>query len=563
MIKEIFLPEKTNGRRLISRRIIGMTIRENSVSAAQIYATSSSTQVERIVEAPIPPGAPNRYNERASHVIKTLLQSVARYDQIRISIPSTIATFKELTLPFLDPDKIRMVIEYEVEAKLPFSINEAIIDFVITKKNTEEKTSQVLVAAVRKQDLQNIFDMYTLADIDPDTITVDLFALYGFYLQIPEYKNLPHATSIIDIGATNTSVAFLVDGQMRLVRTISKGLQTIAQHVAEDTGTPLAQTVLDLSSFGLEKPDDVAYTQAIAKHISTFLNDIQFTLNSFSLKLNFYQEISKILFVGLGDTIKGFNEFASTMLQISCEPFSSKKLFKAKNFKNKSKQFIDSETKYTLALATAISYPPHDHFNLRKKEFTKTSSPLMNKQIMMSVLLTIVIFLVIGVRGFFQINDLRATLKHKEKQAVVQLKKIFPPGHKSLKKSRLKALFRDASREVRDRQEAWQPFFQENLQPLEILKDLTQTMDKRSFNIKVQKISIVLDKMGAPVIDVDGQFASQPGRHFADFGNFTTFFEQHSKTLAFSEQPDLRFLEGGTGVEFTFMLKVKKSLDED
>ena len=158
-----------------------------------------------------------------------MLSSFSKYDQIRFASSSSIVTFKELTLPFLDIDKIRMVIAYEVEPKLPFSIQESIVDFVITDQDSTEKKSQVLVAAARIQDMKEIFDICELASIDPECITVDLFALYGLYLQIPTYKNLAGASTLVDIGSTTTSIAFLLDGKMRLVRTIAKGLQTIAQ----------------------------------------------------------------------------------------------------------------------------------------------------------------------------------------------------------------------------------------------------------------------------------------------------------------------------------------------
>ena len=129
---------------------------------------------------------------------------------------------------------------------------------------------------------------------------------------------------------------------------------------------------------------------------------------------------------------------------------------------------------------------------------------------------------------------------------------------RSLKKKNLRALFRDAEREIAERKEAWQPFLQENLQPLEILKDLTQTMDKRAFNIKIERIALTLDDKGSPLIDLAGQFVSQPGRHFTDFGNFEKYFEQNSKQLTLREATAPEELDAGKGVRFTFLLKLRE-----
>lgn len=555
MIQEIFLPEKTKTRRLIAQRIIGISIEEDTVSAAQIYATSTTTNIEKLYEEAIPPGAPDRYIERASQVVNTILSKFSKYDQIRIAIPSAIVTFKELTLPFMDVDKIRMVVEYEVEPLLPFSMNEAVVDFIVTNQDKEKQTSQILVAAVRKQDLTTIFDIYQQVEIDPDVITVDLFALYGLYLQIPEYKNLQHATALIEIGATSTSVAFLLHGQMRLIRNIAKGIDTVADHVAQDTGRKKSEIIKTLTDFGTQKPDDPAYNQAAQKYLTTFLNDIQFTINSFSLKLNFYEETSKLLFIGKGSQIKNLTDFASTLLQIPCENFSCNKLFKTKLFKNKTKQVAGNWTQYAPALGSAITYDPHEEFDLRKKEFAKTHYPLANKQIVVAGLLVITIFALIGIRGFWQISNLSTQVTQRERRAVSQLKKVFPPGSPSLRKKRLSSLMKDATREIEQYQEAWAPFLQENLKPLEILQDLTQIIDRRTFNIAVEKITVAGDEHGVPLVELSGIFRSRPGESFADYQKFLMFFEQNSKLLAIKEH-DEDLAEDG-GVKFILNLKIK------
>lgn len=556
MIKEIFIPEKTKSRRLISQRIIGISITENTISASQINATSRVTIIEKLHEEPIAPGAPESYNERAQQAIKTILSKFSRYNQIRISIPSAIVTFKELTLPFTDIEKIRMVVDYEVEPLLPFSLQDAVIDFIITNQNKAEKTSQILVAAIRKQDLQNTFDVYTSAGIDPDCITVDLFALYGFYLQIDEYKDLEGATALIDIGSTTTSVSFLLNGQLRLIRNISKGIGTIAEHISKDTQKPLDEAIQDLLTFGRTKSNDEKYNLSAQKYITSFLTDIQFTLNSFSLKLNFYKAISKILFIGKGAKIKDLIEFGNNLLQIPCEHFSCDKLFQTNKFKNKTKKLIPNWTNHTIALGTAMIYDLHDGFNLRKKEFAKTHFPLLNKQIFTAAALTILLFATLITRGFFQISSLNKATVKIEKKSIANLKKVFPPRHSALKKTKLRAIYRSAEKIVTEREEAWLPFLQENLKPLEILKDLTQTMDKRTFNIKIEKIAIYIEDDGAPSVEAVGLFSSQrgTGSHFADYDNFAKFFEGHSKLLTIKDA-DIDLAD--EGVKFTFNLKLK------
>lgn len=558
MIKELFLPIKTKNRRFISQRVIGISIEEEQISAAQIDATSSGTSIEKIIDEPIMPGAPDTKTERIAKALTSVLSKCSNYDQLRISVPSSMVTFKELTVPFLDVEKIKMIVEYEVEPQLPFSVNDAIIDFIITEQNKADQTSIILVAAVRKQDLQEIVDMYTQLGIDPDAITIDLISLYSLYLQIPEYSSLPGASVLVDIGSRLTSVAFLVEGRMRLVRNISKGLQTISENISNQTGKPIDDVLSRLKNFGTLGTDDELFNQTAQKQIINFLNEVQFTINSFSLKLSFYGEISRILFSGLGEQIRGLVDFGSTVSQVQCEHFSCNKLFKTKLFKNKTGLVATTWSDSAIALGTAIPYVLHEKFDLRKKEFVKTYFPLLNKQIVAGSIIIAAIFLIIGARGYFQIDSLQMIAQSSEESAIKRIKKIFPPDSKSAKKTDLPSLIKDASRLVTQRKEAWAPFMQENLKPLEILQDLTKTIDRRSFNVKIEKIVLKADEQGLPTATVSGVFVSRPGAHFTDHLKFVHYLNQQSRFFTSEGDGDPVELEEGKGVRFTLNLKSRE-----
>ena len=564
MIKEIFLPEKINNRRIISQRIIGISIQNNVVRASQSYLTSSTNILENISAIEILPGADSTYKERKAEALTRTISKFSKYNKIRISIPTNIVTFKELTLPFTDHEKIKMVIEYEVEPMLPFSMKEAIVDFIITKKIPEENSSRVLVAAARIEDLQKIFDSYIEAGIDPDYITIDLFSLYGLYLQISEYKSLPNASAIVEIGDNNTIVAFLIDSELRLVRNIQKGLNTISEHISKDASIPLEEIKKSLISVTINELNK-QLNKKVEKNIISFLNDIQFTLNSFSLKLNFDKDVSKIIFAGSGSKIKGLMEFASELLQIPCEILSCNKLFKEKFCKNKLKKDPQNWIDHAISLGTSIPYNQHEEFNLRKKTFQKISDPIAQKQILTSITLAIIIFLLIGINGFLEIKNLSSIAQQKEKELITKIKRIFPPGSPQSKKNTLIPLLKDAEYQVSIKEEAWAPFSQENLKSLEILLDLTKTIDKRLFNVSIEKISLEIEE-GIPTAEVSGIFRSSAGegKHYTDFGNFVKFFELNSKTLSLKEKDeDLVPPQDGGGVRFMFKLKFKEMLEEN
>lgn len=560
MIKELFLPEVWNGKRFYSQRIIGFTIQEQKVSATQLYSTPSATHIEAVFTEEIKDFTENNFAKQAASTIKTILEKCKKPNQIRIAVPSSVVVFKELTVPFTEADKIKMVIEYEAEPMLPFSLEDAIVDFIITKKNPTKKNSEVLVAAIRKQDLKNIVDIYTNAGIDPSNITVDLFSLYGLYKQIPEYTKLAHGSALVDIGMNTTRIAFLINGQLQYIRTIQKGLETVAQHISKDTKLKSEDVLKTLKEYGLNNPSDEKYGQATHKHMVNLLHDIQFTLNSFSLKSNLYKGISKILFTGKSSAVNGLQSFSSNLLQIPCELFSCNKLLNAPHIKNKIKKTIRDWSPFLYSLGTALYYIPHKDFDLKQKEFARTHQKLIHKQLQTAIVLVAGIGIAISTHGYLQIRNITQKTHRAERKAIKNLKKAFADDYGVAKKRKLKDVIKLAEEAIQRKTEILDPFENEGIQPIEVLHELTKIVDKRRFtNVDTDRVTITREEKTS-FAEVSGFFKGKPGEQFGqDVPNNFVALEKSfelSKTLLLVQKP-IDFTTGEEGIKFTALLKLK------
>ena len=160
-----------------------------------------------------------------------------------------------------------------------------------------------------------------------------------------------------------------------------------------------------------------------------------------------------------------------------------------------------------------------------------------------------------------QTSSLKAIAAQREKHAIKKLKKIFPPGSPSLKKRNLTALMKEANRELSRREDMWAPFLRENLQPLEILQEVTQTIDKRAFNVVIERMNIRTNEHGVPISELSGVFRSPTGTHFTDFAKFVEYFQQQSQRMLLVDYDDDQ-LGAGEGVKFTFKLKLKEKKDD-
>ena len=83
------------------------------------------------------------YDVTISVNLEKMIEGLA-YDFVKLIIPSSQVLFKFLTLPLLDLEQIKMVVPFEIEQSLPFSLQEVSIDCIQLKKDNIKKESFIL-----------------------------------------------------------------------------------------------------------------------------------------------------------------------------------------------------------------------------------------------------------------------------------------------------------------------------------------------------------------------------------------------------------------------------------
>lgn len=521
MIKELFLPEKIGSWRLYSRRILSVAVSHQEIVGVLIHATSKQTVIEQLMHVPLTSSAEGGQRS-ASEALKESIKNIKKkYDAIIITIPSSLIVFKELQIPFSNHEKISLILDFEIESMLPFSIQESIADFIIT--NETKKGAQILAAAIRKQDLQDMLDPYHNAGVIPDVATVDLFALYNLYYSIPEYQTLRNGCALIDLGYESTRIALLDNGQMRLTRHIQQGMQDIATSIGKELNLSLEDSLAQLLNLDMTNIGSSPFARLAQQHFMTLFNDIQFTLNSFSLKLNNGQGVEKILFIGPGMRINHMIPFCNHFLQIPCELFDILKLFAQGQIKNKTTERDEALAPYLIPLGAALQTPMTELFNMRRKDFSKDYSASLSRQLMTSCVVLTLIFGILGLRGYMEIKDLSFAADALEKKEINKLKKIIPQ-EKMPKKITLQTLVAPAEKVIQEKTNLWAPFTESYISPLEILEDLTKLIDKKMFDVKISSVSITVNQ-GIPSVVMEGFFKSLTGNdNYAYLSQFKSRF---------------------------------------
>lgn len=488
MIKNIFLPEHIRGYYILPVNILGFDIGKTSVKAALLHCKGKEIVIKKFFEEAIV-NAPTDLQERTVAAIKIILEQAGPYDKIVSALSAGQAIFKELKLPFIGIDTIKKVISYEVEPLLPFSLQDAVIDCIITKENRDENSSEILVAAVQNQVIAQHLALFEAAGAQPEKVTIDMFALYGLYSIIPAYASLKNGVVLLEIEPQSTRMAYIYNGQLRFIRTLPKGLLEQARMVAQNTGLSEQEAFESIIRYGLETDHDQTYAQATKNAFISIFNDILFTLQSFTSQSKPPQSLSKIILFGTGATIKGLPELVTDLSRVPTELFQVNSL--VHNGFGISAQ-VSVPQNNIVSLAAALPRSTTFGFNLRKKEFSLLDTRLFWQQIIAAgLLLGLILGGLLG-WGIWHIFSMRKEARQSEQETIALIREKIPKIPED--QTSLDEVLDSGKGIINQEEKIWSAFTGASRSRfLEYLLELTSKIDKQKLGLEIEKLTITGD----------------------------------------------------------------------
>ena len=198
----------------MSRKVLGIDIRKESVSAVLIKTGMRENRIDAHAHVPLADPA-----EDENH-FKTALNTICdEIDPIGcdcvVSISADHFSYRILQVPFKDSRKIRMVLPFELEPTVPYPVDDLVIDFIDLQSAGQSDYSEIIAAAVQRSDLTPYLESLAEFKIDPEMITVG---------GLPAAICLANQTEagedrlILEIGKTSSSLFIVSSGQLKMIR---------------------------------------------------------------------------------------------------------------------------------------------------------------------------------------------------------------------------------------------------------------------------------------------------------------------------------------------------------
>lgn len=253
-------------------RYVGIDIGATQVKVAVIRGSARKWTIEDLRAVDRVP-AEVAYASGGAAPVQTLEEIVAEAarevsannDPLSVGFDGTRTYVRSLELPAAVRRRLGEVIPFELEAQLPFDIDDAVFDFRPRPGVPINAPQPVLVAASRIDDVRERIDVVKRAlGREPDHVAPSAFPLADLAAALPAFRVPnpagPRATrAILDLGYDESELLIVDGAEPVFARTLSRGVHGMPQ-TAGALAREIRQTFLAYRTAGGEPPTDVYLT---------------------------------------------------------------------------------------------------------------------------------------------------------------------------------------------------------------------------------------------------------------------------------------------------------------
>ncbi len=210
----------------MARRILGLDIGSHAVKAAEFRQTLRGLEVVQLRALPLDDPAPALASELRDFV---QMHDLPR-DHTVVSLAGDRISTRRLSFPFRDRRKIGPAVPFELEAQVPFDLD----DFVVDWETVWETTGRTEVAATLapRAEVRLLLETLREAGLAPRVVEAEGLVLGN----LTEIFDLQGTRLLADLGHRKTTLCLLVDGRAVAARTVPVAGLALTQAIAKDRG---------------------------------------------------------------------------------------------------------------------------------------------------------------------------------------------------------------------------------------------------------------------------------------------------------------------------------------
>lgn len=202
-------------------RLLGIDIGKTAVRVALIRTAYRSLSLEALGEALV-----------ADHgSVEAAIVAAAggmKADASAVALPGEQSFYRRVSLPVAAKKDLGSVLAFELEATVPFEIDEAVFDHRVLSSGPTSELVTVFVALARIEDVRERLSLVRDAlGAEPSRVGTGALPLANLLFAMPELgesaSGIAPPIAIVELGETTSDVVVLHQGEAVFARTLSRG----------------------------------------------------------------------------------------------------------------------------------------------------------------------------------------------------------------------------------------------------------------------------------------------------------------------------------------------------
>lgn len=240
-------------------------------------------------------------------------------NQVVTGVSGHSVIIKNIILPPMSHEELEESIDWHAEEHIPYDLSDVSLDYHVTGEDDE--ATQVMIAACKRERLDNIKQAIQLSGKQPVVIDVDTFALQNCY-EVNYQPDESQVVTLLNIGASTMNVNIVKGTQSLFTRDITVGGSQF---------TDILQRSLSLSfqeAEAVKRGVTDAVESVEEKSIEPLMNNVtDMVAMEIQKTFDFYRAtadddnimVEKILISGGGSKLSGLSEDLSAKLELPVE----------------------------------------------------------------------------------------------------------------------------------------------------------------------------------------------------------------------------------------------------
>jgi len=254
-------------------------------------------------------------------------------DRVVTGVSGHSVILKNIVLPSMSKEELEESIDWHAEEHIPYDLADVSLDYQVTAETAE--STHVLIAACKRERIDNIKQAIQLAGKSPVIIDVDTFALQNCY-EVNYNPTESDVVTLLNIGASTMNVNIVKGTRSLFTRDITVGGSQFTDVLQRSLGLNFAQA--EAVKRGVADAVDGVEVKAIEPLMNNVTEIVAMEIQK---TFDFYRAttednetvVQKILISGGGSKLAGLAQELSERLELPVEildPFRNIKVDKKK-----------------------------------------------------------------------------------------------------------------------------------------------------------------------------------------------------------------------------------------